>query len=89
MAAPLQRDLGARDRAQTEMLRGMGELQRSVDAIVVGERERVVPKLHGPRCELLRQRGTVEKRVSRMGMKLDISLLTHAGVNHVCVSPSR
>jgi hypothetical protein len=39
------------------------ELQRAVDAVVVGERERLVAELGGARCELLGQRGTVEERI--------------------------
>ena len=36
----LQRHLGAGDRPDAKRLRGVGELERAVDAVVVGERER-------------------------------------------------
>jgi hypothetical protein len=39
------------------------ELERAVDAVVVGKRERVVPELGGARRQLLRQRGTVQKGI--------------------------
>jgi hypothetical protein len=39
------------------------ELQRSVDAVVVGERERLVAELGGARGELLGQRRAVEERI--------------------------
>jgi hypothetical protein len=39
------------------------ELQRAVDAVVVGQRERLVAELGGARGELLGQRGAVEERI--------------------------
>jgi hypothetical protein len=39
------------------------ELERAVDAVVVGERERLVAKLGRSRRELLGQRGAVEERI--------------------------
>jgi len=39
------------------------ELQRAVDAVVVGERERLVTELGGPCGKLLGQRGAVEERI--------------------------
>ena len=50
-----QRHLGAGDRADAEVLGRVGELERAVDAVVVGEGERVVPQLGGARGELLGQ----------------------------------
>jgi hypothetical protein len=41
----------------------VGELERAVDAVVVGERERLVAELGGPRGDLLGQRGAVEERI--------------------------
>ena len=67
-----ERDLGARDRADPEHLRGMRELERAVDPVVVRERERVVPELGSPRRELLRLGRPVEERVRRMTVQLDI-----------------
>ena len=50
----------------------MGELERAVDAVVVGERERRVAELGRPRGELLRLRRPVEKRVRRVAVQLHI-----------------
>ena len=44
---------------RTECLRGVRELERPVDAVVVRERERLVPELRGARSELLRLRRPV------------------------------
>ena len=44
-------------------LRRVGELERAVDPVVVGERERRVAELGGAGGELLRQGGAVEERV--------------------------
>ena len=41
----------------------MCELERAVDAVVVGQRERLVAELGGPRGQLLGKRRTVEKRI--------------------------
>ena len=70
--AVCDRHLGAGDRADAEVLRGMRELERAVDTVVVGERERVVAELGGARGDLLRQRRAVEERVRRMRMQLDV-----------------
>ena len=68
-----ERDLGAGDRAQPEVLGGVGELERAVDAVVVGERERVVAELGRAGGELLGLRGAVEERVGRVRVQLDVS----------------
>ena len=49
------RDLGAGDRPDAEVLRGVRELERAVDAVMVGERQRLVAELGRARRELLRQ----------------------------------
>ena len=67
-----ERHLRAGDRAQPELLACVRELERAVDAVVVGERERVVAELGRPRRELLRQRRPVEERVGRVRVQLDI-----------------
>jgi hypothetical protein len=41
----------------------MRELERAADAVVVGERERLVAEVRGPRGDLVGQRGAVEERV--------------------------
>ncbi len=53
MRAAVQCDLGACDRSDAGELRGLGELERAVDAVVVGERERLVAELRRPQRELL------------------------------------
>ena len=58
-----ERDLGPRDRPDAERLRRVRELERAVDAVVVGERERLVAELRRPNRELLGQRGAVEERI--------------------------
>ena len=63
MRAAAQRHLGAGDRADAEGLRRVRELERAVDAVVVGERERVVAELGGAGGELLGLRGAVEERI--------------------------
>ena len=63
MRAARERDLGACDRAHAERLGGIGELERAVDPVVIGQRERVVAELGGPRGELFRLGGSVEERV--------------------------
>ena len=49
------RHFGAGDRPHAEVLRGVRELERPVDAVVVGERQRLVAELGRARRELLRQ----------------------------------
>jgi hypothetical protein len=58
-----ERDLGAGDRADTEVLRRLCELERAEDALVVGERERLVPELRRPQRQLLGVRRAVEERI--------------------------
>ena len=48
-----KRHLGAGDRADADELRRVGELERAVDAVVVGERERLVAELRRPQRQLL------------------------------------
>ena len=79
----LERDLRAGDRAQPEVLGGVGELERAVDAVVVGERERVVAELGGARGELLRQRRAVEERVRRVRVQLDVVLGSRWSSRHL------
>ena len=78
MGAAGERHLGAGDRPHAELLRGVGELERAVDAVVVGERERRVAELGGTGGELFRQRGAVEERVRRVAVELDVRHACHA-----------
>ena len=61
--AALERHLRARDRPHAEGLRRVRELERAVDAVVVGERKRLVAELRSPDHELLGLRRPVEKRI--------------------------
>jgi len=63
MGPACERDFGARDRLDAERLRRVRELERAVDAVVVGERERFVAELGRPGGELLGLRGAVEERI--------------------------
>ena len=63
MGASGERDLGAGDRTQPECLGRMGELERAVDPVVIGQRERVVAELGGSRSQLFGLGGSVEERV--------------------------
>src|SRR3954447_3285006 len=67
-----ERQLGSRNGAYAEVLCGVGELERAVDAVVVGEGERRIPELGGAGGQLLGQRGAVEERVRRVAVELDV-----------------
>jgi quercetin dioxygenase-like cupin family protein len=79
MRAAVQRDLGPGDRSHAERLGRVRELERAVNAVVVGERERLVPELRRPHCELLRLRRPVEERVRAVTVELHV----HLGCEHV------
>ena len=51
----------------------MRELERAVDAVVVRERERLVPELGCAGGELFRLRGAVEEGVRRVAVELDVT----------------
>ena len=72
MRTTVERDLRPGDRPDAEVLRRVRELERPVDAVVVGERERLVPELGRARRKLLRQRRAVEERVRRVRVQLDV-----------------
>src|SRR5437899_3842676 len=67
-----QRQLRTGDRLEAERLRLLGERHRAVDAVVVGEGERLVSQVRGRERQLLGERGAVEKRVCRMTVELDV-----------------
>ena len=79
-----KRRLRARDRAQAERLRRMGELERAVDPVVIGERQRLVAELDGTGGQLLRLRGAVEERVGGVAVELDVPPSRH---RHASVTP--
>jgi len=58
-----QADLRTGDRADAERLRRLGELERPVDAVVVGQRERLVAELRRAGGQLLGLRGAVEEGI--------------------------
>ena len=63
MCSSDERHLGAGDRPDAEVLRGLCELERAVDAVVVGQCERLVAELGRPQRQLLGVRRTVEERI--------------------------
>src|ERR1700734_2007637 len=65
-------DLSAMDRPYAIVRCGLGELHRAGDGVVVGERKRRVAQLAGALYELLRQRDTVQERVRRVAVQLDV-----------------
>ena len=78
MCAFREAHLRAGDRAHAERLRRLGELERAVDAVVVGEGERLVAELRRPGGQLFRLRGAVEERVRRVAVQLDVAHDPHA-----------
>ncbi len=72
MMAVVERQLGAGDRTDAERLRRLRELHRAVEAVVVGQRKRRVPLLSGGRGQLDRMRRSIEERVGRMAVELDV-----------------
>jgi hypothetical protein len=64
--------LGARDRTDPEGFRRVRELERAVDAVVIGQRERLVAELGRTCRKLLRLRCPVEERVGGMTVQLDV-----------------
>ena len=73
MRAAVERDLRAGDRPHAERLRRVRELERAVDAVVVGECQRLVSQVRRARRELLRLRRAVEERVRRVAVQLDVA----------------
>ena len=58
-----ERNLGTGERPHPHELRRVGELERAVDPVVVGERERLVAELGRPQGQLLGMRSAVEERI--------------------------
>ena len=81
--AAFDRDLGAGDRADAELLRRVRELERAVDAVVVGQRERRIAERGRPGGQLLRMGRPVEERVRRMAVELDVG---GSGRGHTALS---
>ena len=72
VTAVVEVDLRAVDRPQAERGRGLGELHRARDAVVVGERHRAVAELGRGGGEFVGQRGAVQEREGRVGVELDV-----------------
>ena len=72
MGAVVERQLGARDRADPERLERMRHLHGAVEAVVVGQREGAVALLGRRAGQLDRMRGPVKKRVRGVAMQLYI-----------------
>src|SRR5215211_314638 len=68
-----ERRLRARDRLDADRLGGVGELERTVDAVVVGERERGIAELGRAHGQLFGKRGAVEEGVGGVGVELDVA----------------
>jgi hypothetical protein len=68
-----ERRLGAGDPAHAEVLRRVCELERTVDPVVVGQRDRRVVELGCADGELLRKRRPVEERVGAVAVELDVA----------------
>ena len=77
--ATVERDLGASDRSHAERLRGVRELERAVDAVVIGERERLVPELCGTCREAPPAATPHPGRVRGMAVQLDVARHLSAG----------
>jgi hypothetical protein len=65
-------DLRAVDRPEPQRRGGLRELHRPRDAVVVGQRERLVAAVERRGDQLLRQRGAVQEREGRMAVELDV-----------------
>jgi hypothetical protein len=72
-----ERELGARQRAQPDCLGGMRELERAVQPVVVGERERGIAELGGLKRKLLGERCAVEEGVGAVAVELDVRRRAH------------
>ena len=65
-------DLRAGDRPHPQRFGGLRELHRAPDAIVVGDRERLMALLGSGGRQLVRMRGAVQEREAGVAMQLDV-----------------
>jgi len=71
------RELGSRYRTHSRCCRGVGELQRSAQAVVVGERQRGVAEIGRAVGHLRGQRRAVEEAERRVGVQLHVGRASH------------
>src|SRR5204862_5908264 len=74
--AAFEGDLAARDRTDAHLAGGVGEGQRSAQAVVIGERDGVVAVRGRRPGQLFRLGGAVQKRERGVGVKLGVGHLT-------------
>ena len=79
MTAIGEYDFGAGDRLQAERLRGMGERERAIDAVAVGERQCGIAEPVRFGEELVGWRGAVEKRISGVAVELGVHAVGRFG----------
>ena len=70
-------DLRAVDRPHAAVRRGLRQLHRSGERVVVGQRKRRVTQLAGALHQLVRQRHAVQERVRRVAVQLDVWRSAH------------
>jgi len=61
--ATVEGQLRAGDRPDVEVLGRVGELERAADAVVVGQRQRLIAELRRTDSQLFGLRGAVEERI--------------------------
>ena len=88
VAAVVERQLGAVQRAQPNRLGRLGVLHRAADVVVVGQRERLVPQLARRDGLFVRQRSAVEEREGGVRVQLDIGH-EHMFASHIYVGYRR
>ena len=75
-------DLRAVDRTDARFLRGVPETHRAIEAVRVGERERIHPSLDRGLDKFLHVRGAIEEAVIGVTVELDV-------FRHVICSPAQ
>ena len=65
-------ELGAEDGGQVQLAGRLGEADHAVEAVVIGERQRLEPEAGGLGHQLLGERGAVEEREVGVGVQLGV-----------------
>ena len=92
VAAVVEVDLRPVDRLDAEPLRGLRELHRAAEPVVVGQRERAVAELGRGGGQLVGQRGAVEEGEGGVGVELGVHRCEHmfaCAADGMSPSPSR